>query len=122
MIEEAWTSLPNRFPTVLLDAFIVMPDHLHAIVGLNDEMRLDVSSLPPLGAVMGAFKSLTSNRYMAGVKNGDWPSFDRHFWHINYWEHIIRDDRDLESRRLYIGRNPFRWEEKHGAMPNMIDP
>jgi len=114
MVEDAWRSLPAMFPSVELDAFIVMPDHLHGILSLNDGMTFELSTLPTLGQVIGAFKSISTNRYIAGVKHHRWNPYRKYFWLEDYHEHIIRGERDLAAKRLYIERNPARWVEKRG--------
>ena len=65
---------------------------------------------PTVGDVVGAFKSLTTNEYIRGVKNHNWQAFDGKLWQRNYFEHIIRDEKDLERIRLYIVQNPENWE------------
>ena len=114
MIAEVWNSIPERFPTVVLDAFVVMPDHIHGIVCLNFANR--DNKLLTLGTVIGMFKGLTTNRYIAGVKEVNWPRFSRQLWQTGYRDHIIRDDRDLWARQLYIERNPGRWLEKRDSL------
>ncbi len=113
MISNTWQSLAERFHSVSLDAYIVMPDHLHGILffdTLNAEKDMTF-----LGTVIGAFKSLTTNQYIAGVKEEAWPRFEGRLWQFRFHEHVIRDQKDLESRRVYIERNPSRWAEKRGT-------
>jgi REP element-mobilizing transposase RayT len=51
-----------------------------------------VLSLPD---VVRNFKSLTTKRYIEGVKQNSWEPLERHFWQRNYHEHIIRNEEDL---------------------------
>jgi hypothetical protein len=44
-----------------------------------------------VGDIIGAFKSITSNEYIRGVKNNNWQRFEAKLWQRNYWEHIIRN-------------------------------
>ncbi len=60
---------------------------------------------------MGRFKSLTTTKYIDGIQNNKWPSFDKHFWQRNYYEHVIRDENDLNRIREYIVNNPAKWQE-----------
>lgn len=62
-----------------------------------------------LGDVVGAFKSLTTDAYIHGVKTSGWPSFQGRLWQRNYYEHIIRNEATLEQIRQYIADNPARW-------------
>jgi len=115
MIADAWTTIVQRFG-VVPDAFIVMPDHMHGILTLP--LVTDSSPAPSLGGIIGAFKSLSTKIYRDGVSAQGWTRFQEYFWGANYYEHIIRDDRDLKAKRLYIERNPWRWGEKVGDGKN----
>ena len=110
MMSEVWESIPERFPTIVLDAFVVMPDHIHGIVFLD--CCDGHGDLPRLGSVMGMFKSITTNRYISEVRDANWPRYSKQLWQTGYCDHIIRDERDLYGRQLYIERNPGRWLEK----------
>lgn len=118
VIEWWWQDLPNRFPGIALDAFVVMPDHFHGIVvidplGTEEGTHIGVPvrqhASPSLGQMIGWFKSMTTTDYIRGVKTLDWPPFQRRLWHRNYFEHIIRDEQDLERIRAYIASNPADW-------------
>ncbi len=57
------------------------------------------------------FKTMTTNAYFCGVVNDAWPPVPGRLWQRNYYEHIIRDDADLERIREYIAANPAHWYE-----------
>ena len=59
-----------------------------------------------IGDIIGAFKSIITNQYIHGVKEGKFSPFEKYFWQRNYYEHIIRDERSLENIRNYIIQNP----------------
>ncbi len=63
-----------------------------------------------LGNIVCAFKSLTTDQYILGVENQNWPPFPGRLWQRNYYEHIIRDEDSLNKIREYIVHNPLRWE------------
>jgi putative transposase len=105
-----WNSMVERFPDIELDMFVVMPNHLHGIIVLSDSGRAATRAAPTVGDVVGAFKSLFTLRFIEGVKSKRWPAFDRRVWQRNYYEHVIRDERDLARVRRYIDENPLRWE------------
>lgn len=52
---------------------------------------------------------MTTNAYIRGVRTDGWPRFDRRLWQRNYWERVIRTDRELANVRRYITENPQRW-------------
>ena len=64
----------------------------------------------PLSAVVQWFKTMTTNEYIRGVKQHGWKPFPDRLWQRNYWEHIIRNQQELNQIRGYIRNNPERWE------------
>jgi putative transposase len=74
--------------------------------------RVAPTKNPVLGNVVGAFKSITTHRYIRGVHEQAWPAFEKRLWQRNYWDRVIRDDRELEETRTYILENPARSFER----------
>ena len=129
MVSAVWDALPTRFPCLGLDAFVVMPNHIHGIivfatrmsvgaplVGAQDvtpnrkiDNRATTRVAPTLGDVVGAFKSWVTVEYTRGVKVKGWPAFHRRLWQRNFYEHIIRNEASLNHIRQYILDNPVRW-------------
>jgi len=97
---ETWHALPNRFPNVSLDEFVVMPDHIHFIIWLD----ATVDDSPTLGDVVGAYKSITTVTWYNHLKKigKTWPGF---LWQRNYYERVVRIS-ELEEKRQYIRNNP----------------
>ena len=62
-----------------------------------------------IGDVIGAFKSITTNRYIQMVKENIVPAFEKRIWQRNYWDHIIRDENDYNKITEYILNNPLTW-------------
>ncbi len=56
------------------------------------------------------FKSITTNRCIHGVRDHQWPRFDGHLWQRNYYDHIVRNDADLDRIRANIENNPTAWK------------
>lgn len=110
MVERYWTALENKFPSVLLDEYVIMPNHLHGILHIRRTTTFETGPTS-LGDVMRWFKTQTTNAYISGVKDSGWPRFDRHFWQPQYWDHIVRNDADLDRIREYIFNNPAAWEQ-----------
>jgi len=115
IVQECWAALPEHFPFIALDSSILMPNHLHGVL-----FRYGVDGLPTaptpmrpagtaagsLGAVIQSFKAMSTRR--ANAERGT-PGY--HLWQRNYYEHIIRDEEDLNRIREYILANPGRWAE-----------
>jgi len=120
MVLSLWHAL-KELSGVTPDEFVVMPNHIHGILWLEESPSSEVSApiISPrpqgtlagtLGRIMQRFKSLTTNQYIAGVKIQGWCPFPGRLWQRNYFEHIVRDDEALKSIRDYIRLNPQRWE------------
>jgi REP element-mobilizing transposase RayT len=77
---------------VTIDRYVVMPNHVHAIVGLGETGEVE------LGDVVGAYKAAVSRTARTS-----------RIWQRGYHDHIIRDESDLERIREYIETNPIRW-------------
>ncbi len=104
MIMNSWLEIPNRYPYVVCDVFIVMPNHLHGILCFENEYPEK-----PLSLVIGSFKSLTTVSYIHGVEQYKWDVFQKRLWQRNYYEHIIRNEESLNNIRDYILYNPTHW-------------
>jgi putative transposase len=105
MVLDWWNALSDRFPCVLLNDYVLMPDHLHGIVVLQKFAGQPVA----LGTVIQWFKTMTTNAYIRGVRNGRWQPFEWHVWQRNYYERIVRSDEEMTRIRHYIDTNPQRW-------------
>jgi len=111
MIQEIWDAIPLHYPGVDVDAFVVMPNHIHGIIILDGGQPQGVARPFSVGDMVQRFKSLTTKRYSDRVHAGEWPPFPGRLWQRNYYELIIRDERALNAIREYIYRNPARWAE-----------
>jgi len=112
MVITHWESIPERNSGVHLDAYVVMPNHLHGIIQLP---LIPEGVGESLGTIVGTFKSLVTVDYSAGVRAGQFPRFDRSLWLRGFQDRIIRDDRMLDTLRAYVEGNPGRWQERHGS-------
>ena len=120
-VQRAWETLPRRFPGVDLDAFVVMPNHVHGVLVLGGDPSLPPSiPTPSLSAVLRAFKSVAA---IEGHRALDRAG--QAFWQRSYHDHIIRNNRALEQIRRYIVDNPACWDtdaENPSAPPTPHDP
>ena len=128
VVDICWRAIPKHFPRVVLDAFVIMPNHVHGIIWIGPANRANVgaknlSPLPPQPPRpsqrdASAFRSpsKTVGSIVRGFKIGvtKWVRTNKNFytvWQRNYYEHIIRNDTALNRLRQYITDNPVRWEE-----------
>jgi REP element-mobilizing transposase RayT len=102
IVMNVWNSLPQHH-SVTLDAFQIMPNHMHGIIVINHTGGSRPA--PTLATIIGMFKSqCTKNiRQIPGNQN-------KVVWQRNYYEHIIRDAGELTHVRQYIRDNPKNWK------------
>ncbi|HEX9728709.1 MAG TPA: transposase [Gemmatimonadales bacterium] len=127
---QCWLAIPDHFPNVTLDSFVIMPNHVHGIiwivgavgaVGAENFPPLQPPPQPPLqpprpGPSTFRSPSKTVGSIIRGFKIGvtKWVRANTHLrdvWQRNYYEHIIRDEAALRRIRRYIEHNPARWTE-----------
>jgi putative transposase len=130
IVLECWNEIPQHFPNVELDMFVIMPNHLHGIIMFNDSLTVvgaqhaapDYKTtaseraqhaaplrnvLPAsLGAAVRSFKSACTKRIN---ELRDTPGLP--VWQRNYHERVIRYDEELHALRDYVRTNPARWNE-----------
>ena len=116
VVSEEWNRTAQLRPYVQLDAFVVMPNHVHGIIWIvNDDNvgRVEAAPRPypprgvksgSLGAIVGAFKSAVTKRI-----NKIRDTLGAPVWQRNYYERIIRTERELYNVREYIKNNPAKW-------------
>lgn len=139
IVAEYWQDLPQYFPRIELDAFVVMPNHAHFVVWLNppDDARVEMGDVraqwncaptPHAPATraptettspIGKRFTVDKQRPMLGQVVRAFKAAttrlirqsgsDGFAWQRNYYEHIIRDERALEGVRKYILDNPANW-------------
>ena len=140
VVRAIWESLPERYPGVELDESVIMPNHMHGIIVITPEAEQaavadwdarrsarEVRAVhePPLRApplrspaptalerrrmllpkIVGYFKMNTAKRANQIRSMPGAP-----FWQRDYYEHVIRDEYDLQRIRDYIAGNPLKWE------------
>ena len=114
--------LENKFKGIKIDEYVVMPNHIHFIIkrtGDHTGSTGDHTGSPLLRDIIGWFKTMTTNEYIAGVKSGKFIPFKGRLWQRNYYEHIIRNYDDYISIAEYIQNNPLKWEEDKLYVPEV---
>jgi putative transposase len=126
IVEQTWHDQQDRFPGISLDAFVVMPNHVHFILWLNPvgaplagaqgAGRAGASPAPTLAQVVGSFKSIVAMRWLKWLERNA-PGRSGRVWQRNYYERVIRDEDEIGRIREYILHNPLGWEFD-GANPD----
>ncbi|MDH3944096.1 MAG: hypothetical protein OEV06_08395 [Anaerolineae bacterium] len=116
IVHQEWLVTEKIRPYVSLDSFIIMPNHLHGIIFIQDVEATGRSPLPntsqphgptpkSLGAIIAGFKSAATRSINVRRQTPGHP-----VWHRNYYDRIIQDEKELIKFRGYIEDNPIRWE------------
>ena len=127
IVRTEWYGIPDRFPQAELDAFVIMPNHIHGIVflrecpvgatlavaqesyNLHDGVKAAARAAPTIGSIVGAFKSLCVHHWLKHVKANGVAAVGA-FWQKNYYEHVIRTEEELNRCREYVINNPQKWQ------------
>lgn len=106
IVDEFWKQIPNHFQNAVLEEFVVMPNHLHAIVFITENVGAGSPRpyKPTLGQIIGYFKYQSTKRINELRDTTGAP-----LWQRNYYEHIIRNEKELDRIRKYVIENPAHW-------------
>ncbi|HLP91918.1 MAG TPA: transposase [Nostocaceae cyanobacterium] len=118
IVYKFWQVLPNRFPHIQLDAFVVMPNHLHGILIISKKKECTIPTSiyteekfgkPVAGSIPTVIRSFKSSvtKQINLMRETPYPPI----WQRNYYESVIRSEKHLENVRLYIANNPLNWEK-----------
>ncbi len=127
--EAALVGVPVHYSNVRLDEFVIMPNHIHAIlvreqtskspiatVSGNPIPTASTSSTPGLTSlanVVGGYKSEVSRRCHAA-------GFAQFAWHGRFHDRILRGDRTVDAVRQYIRDNPINWIKDSEFLPPVM--
>ena len=141
MIDKWWRKIFEKYyDEIEIGEHVIMPNHVHGIINIvganpcirpkknpcirpnqnacncpGNDRATNKSKIPNryegIGKYISWFKRMSTNEYIRNVKNKSWLPFNKFFWQRNYYEHIIRDENDLNRIREYIVNNPLKWAE-----------
>jgi putative transposase len=115
---ETWMGVLESFPTVMPDQFVIMPNHLHGILGFvgaglappgfstSTTVPLESKRLA-LSDVIRVFKSISTRRV-----NAQSGMAGRVLWQRSFYDRVLRDGDELRHAQRYIVDNPSRWSAK----------
>ena len=99
-------TLPKFNHEVFVDAFVVMPNHVHLILKIED---CTTNTDHHLGKIIGKLKSLAAREYRLLKEKGLVRDIGSKLWQANYWDKIVTSHEQLEAIRAYIVNNPKKW-------------
>ena len=116
ILDDVWNNLPKYY-NVELDYYIIMPDHFHGIVIIDNTLNVkDDKGKDPLtlSDIIGKFKSYSSRKIRNLLVNKD--EFE---WQKSFYDRIIRSEVELDNIRKYIKENPLRWDIEKNNPENL---
>ena len=102
LAQHYWAAVPDHYPTAEIGEFVVMPNHMHAILFLIDN---PTTPRVFLATIIGAYKgSVTRQAHRLLDIEGS-------IWQRSFHDHIIRDEKSFVMIQEYVQQNPLRWEK-----------
>jgi REP element-mobilizing transposase RayT len=138
--QQSWIEISKHFNYVYIDAFIIMPNHIHGVIIIDqpsqniaidshrditrkvstndvDYVSQTMSQLSPkagsLSVIIRSYKATVTRRCKQN-------SIDNFSWQPRFYEHIIRDQSSLDKIREYIINNPIKWHEDQNNPVNIL--
>jgi putative transposase len=130
IVEECWCAIPEHFPNTDVDVFVVMPNHIHGIMIIHENMGsrgtiyraptpiIEQFGQPTMGSlptIIRTFKAAVTRRARRELNSAN-------IWQRNYYEHIIRDQRDHEHIAYYIATNLVNWSGDEENLNRLQSP
>ena len=109
MIAERLLNIQN-LSGITIDKYIVMPNHLHAIILISNSGTTQ-GSFPTISELLRRLKTITTKLYVDGMKKGLFLPFDKNVWQKSFYDHIIRYETEYQKIWQYIDENPMKWTE-----------
>ena len=129
LVSYCWMRIPNNFDRTKLDEYVMMPNHLHGIIFIDeasgkgeafgDAKKIEIeaassnaSPLRPKGTVPGSLGAIIQNFKSVSTRMANKRYFEpgNKIWQRDYYERIIRNERELNAIRQYIRDNPLNWD------------
>lgn len=105
VVNNVWKDLPKHYPEIQLDSFVIMPNHVHAVILINSVGAGRRPAHISLSEAIRTFKSISSRQINKVRDNLGYA-----VWQRGYYDRIIRDDGELNRIRTYIEGNPENWQ------------
>ena len=101
---KQWGKLSAHFKQVTIPVFVVMPNHVHGLISIDEQPR--INHRPALGTIVGSYKAAVTRQVNRELDNP--PAT---LWQARFHDHIIRNEEDFKKIYDYIQTNPLRWEQ-----------
>ncbi len=116
LFPATWLDLPNHYFNCELDYYVIMPDHVHGIIIIDNTLKNknNKSENYSLSEIMRGFKTFSSKRINEKLK------IDKKFrWQKSFYDRIIRSENELYFIQNYIQLNPLKWDIEKNHPENL---
>jgi putative transposase len=133
IVLDCWLDVPNHLPGIELNEYIIMPNHVHGIIRIPARARhaaplqrhvktVEAFGSPRVASIPTIVRSFKSAVSLLTRKVLGQPA--ALIWQRNYFERVLRDEREFHKVRRYIAQNPARWEFEKDKLdePPIFDP
>lgn len=112
-VDAYWRGLPAKYPELELFDYVVMPNHIHALLRI---LWRDTNREHHLGFLMSRFKGGTSYIYGKMCREGSLVGVGSSLWQRDYWDDLITSEEEFAGWQKYIRENPANWSrDRYGA-------
>jgi len=126
IVENCWLETEKLRSNIFLDAYIVMPNHFHGILGIDENCQ-GTARCAPTDIKFGVITSNSLPSIVRGFKSAVTKQINlirntpcKRVWQRNYYEHVIRNEKSLTKIREYIIYNALGWEYEKKDYCNMV--
>ena len=102
--EDTLLQIPSHYPHVTVDAYVIMPDHIHMLLRICAPDIGDDRGRKSISTVINQWKGIVTKTIGTSI------------WQKLFYDHVIRNDEDYESTLHYIYHNPLKWYYEHRSV------
>ncbi|MBQ3491824.1 MAG: transposase [Oscillospiraceae bacterium] len=99
VVEEAILKIPQKYPAISVDTYVVMPNHIHLLLQINTDEDGRAMLAPTISSVVQQMKGYVTKKVQESI------------WQKSFYDHVVRGEQDYLSIWEYIQGNPYKWEE-----------
>ncbi|HPI66980.1 MAG TPA: transposase [bacterium] len=124
IVKRCWFDLPNYYFNCYLNEFVIMPNHVHGIIEINNFLHHVGTGLKPvptrtnklhsLSEIIRGLKTFSSRKINKLNKNLNFH------WQRSFYDRVIRNDKELYNAQNYILANPANWAKDRNNLENLI--
>lgn len=129
--QKCWMEIPNRFSNIHLDEFIIMPNHIHGIIEIINSLDINVwnahvrskntnRSKMLLSKSIQGFKSSVTRKILYPEQERIYAFPTKFAWQKSFYDHIIRNEIELNKIREYVFNNPQNWKQDKNNLENVL--